>query len=216
MKPMFTYAALGLVGLLLWMGGRAVSWPQQPIPQESINAEQLMKLWVEMATPGVPHKRLAQLEGKWKTVTNMWMAGPDAPPVQTKGECERSMILGGRFLQDRHWGEMFGQPFEGLGLTGYNNFKKKYVATWMDTTGTAIYTMEGNWDRTGKILTLYGVMDEYYTGEHDKPVKYVTRIVSEDQFVFEVHDLTLGEHSLVAETTFTRVKDAQQPADAKQ
>lgn len=215
MKPIFKYAALALAGLLLWMGSRAVSWPQQAIPQESINAEQIMKLWAEMATPGVPHERLAQLEGKWKTVTKMWMAGPDAPPVQTTGECERTMILGGRFLQDRHKGEMFGQPFEGLGLTGYDNFKKKYVAAWMDTTGTALYTMEGNWDTSGKVLTLYGVMDEYYTGEHDKPIRYVTRVVNQDQFVFEVHDMTLGEHSLVAQTTFTRVKQAAQPQDTE-
>jgi hypothetical protein len=214
MKPIFKYALLVLLGWLLWMGGRAVSWPQQPIPQEKVNVEQIMKLWAEMAAPGYPHERLAQFEGKWKTVTNMWMAGPDAPPVQTSGECERTMILGGRFLQERQKGTMFGQPFEGLGLTGYDNFKKKYVATWVDTAGTAIYTMEGNWDPAGKVLTLYGVMDEYYTGEHDKPVKYVTRIVNEDQFVFEVHDLTLAEQSLVAEVTYTRVKEEPQP-DAK-
>jgi hypothetical protein len=215
MKPLWKYAVLGTTGLLLWLGGRAASWPRQGIPQEAIDAEQIMKLWAEMAAPGTRHQRLAQLEGKWKTVSKMWMAGPDAPPIVSTGECQRTMILGGRFLQDRHVGTMLGQPYEGLGITGYDNFKKKYVAVWMDTTGTAIYSMQGNWDPSGTVLSLYGDMDEYFTGEHDKPVKYVTRIVNQDQFVFEVHDLTLGEHSRVAEVTFTRIKDGASEQNAQ-
>jgi hypothetical protein len=49
-------------------------------------------------------------------------------------------------------------------------------------------------------------MDEWMTGEHDKTVKYLTRIVDENTYVFEIHDLAIvpGE-TKVMEIEYTRV-----------
>ena len=38
---------------------------------------------------------------------------------------------------------MMGQPFSGVGIDGYDNLRKKYVTTWIDTMGTGIFSMEG-------------------------------------------------------------------------
>jgi hypothetical protein len=40
---------------------------------------------------------------------------------------------------------------------------------------------------------MYGTLDEYLTGEHDKMVKSVWRFVSDDEMRLEVHDLAIGE-----------------------
>ena len=112
--------------------------------------------------------------------------------------------VGGRFLQEEFQGEMMGKKFNGLGLMGYDKFNKKYVNTWVDDMGTGIFVSEGLPDADGKVITHTGKMDEPMTGEKAKPVKMITRILSPDKNVFEMHDLSLGEKSKVMEITYTR------------
>jgi hypothetical protein len=42
---------------------------------------------------------------------------------------------------------------------------------------------------------LYGTLDEYLTGEHDKIMKYVWRLQSASRIVLEVHDLAIGDNN---------------------
>ena len=49
------------------------------------------------------------------------------------------MLLDGRFLQQEFTGEMMGQPFSGVGINAYDNLRKRYVTTWIDTMGTGIF-----------------------------------------------------------------------------
>ncbi len=172
----------------------------------AVDQAAMMKLWTKIATPGDAHKVLSPLEGKWTTTTRMWMAGPDGPASASKGTAEYKWVLGGRFLMQEVKGTMLGRPFNGIGFLGYDNFKKKYVSSWMDSVGTAMYTSEGLADRTKKSISFYGKMDEFLTGEHDKPVKYVLRIVGKDKLVYEIHDLVLGKKSKVVEITYERKK----------
>lgn len=43
----------------------------------------------------------------------------------------------------------------------------------------------------------------------------MTFVANQDQFVLELHDLTVGKYRLVVQTTFTRVKVGGQPQDAE-
>jgi hypothetical protein len=71
--------------------------------------------------------------------------------------------------------------------------------------GTAMSTMEGSMDKGGTTLTMWGKMDEPATGEKDKKVKYVTRIVDKDKHVFESYDVTtFGDKQPVMVITYTR------------
>jgi hypothetical protein len=78
----------------------------------------------------------------------------------------------------------------------------------VDSASTAMQTSEGLADRTGKVLTFYGTMDEWMTGEHDKAVKFVFRIIDDDNHVFEMHDLGIvdgdKENTKVIEIRYTR------------
>lgn len=174
---------------------------------DAANMQEMMKRWQESATPGPAHKKLEPLVGTWDTVSRMWMQGPGKPPVESKGTAEIRWVLGGRFLLEEAKGEMMGQPFQGMGLTGYDNFKKKYIFSWADSSETALYTALGDIDSTGVVMTSYGQMDEPMTGERDKRVKYVTRMINQDKHVFEIYDNVGKPGEFVAvEITYTRRK----------
>jgi hypothetical protein len=177
-------------------------------PTSEKNAmEEGMKRWQEACTPGEQHKRLAELIGKWDTETRMWMAGPDAPPRSEKGTAEFKWLLDGRWLQQEWQGTMMGHPIKGFGITGYDNYKHKYLSSWVDSLTTTMNTAEGNFDQTGKVMLSFGPLDEPITGEHDKCVEYIWRFLSPDKMVFEVHDLPIGEtNTKVVEIIYTRKK----------
>ena len=169
------------------------------------DAQEMMKKWMEFATPGEGHKLLEQFVGKWDIVTRMWWEGPGKPPSETKGSAEAKWVLEGRFLVEESSGHMMGMPYKSINYLGFDNYKKKYVVSYLDSVGTAMYTGEGKFDPSNKVLTLFGKMDDYMIGERDKPVKYVTRIISKDKHVFEIYDEVGGPNEFKAvEVIYTR------------
>jgi hypothetical protein len=80
---------------------------------------------------------------------------------------------------------MMGQPFTGMGYTGYDLYKKHYVATWMDSMGTAIMNTTGSADASGKKLTFTGSMDDPMSGKKMNVKEQVT-IVDDDHQTFEM------------------------------
>ncbi len=78
------------------------------------------------------------------------------PPRTSEGTLEQKWILEGRFLQQTYQGELMGSRFSGIGYIGYDNSRKRYLSTWMDSAGTTIHTRTGSFDRDGKTLTLTG------------------------------------------------------------
>ncbi|MCI0585664.1 MAG: DUF1579 domain-containing protein [Planctomycetes bacterium] len=158
------------------------------------------KRWQEMCTPGENHAKLAPLLGKWDTKTTIL-------GMATQGTSESRWLVDGRWLQEEWSGEMMGQKGRGWVTLGYDNFKKKYVVSFVDSFSTTMNTAAGAWDQTGKVLTAHGFLDEPMTSEQDKPVKYVWRLLSPDRRVFEVHDLAIGEtNTKVIEVEYTRKK----------
>ena len=167
--------------------------------------QEMMKKWAEFSTPGEGHKMLEQFVGKWDTTIRMWPEGPGKPPAESKGSCETKWVLDGRFLLEESAGQMMGMPYKSLNLIGFDNYKKKYIMSYADSLGTAIYTGEGKLDPSNKVMTSFGKMDDFMTGDRDKPVKYVMRIVSKDKHVFEIYDEVGSPNEYkVLEITYTR------------
>jgi hypothetical protein len=170
-------------------------------------ADAMMKKWKEISTPGDAHKKLDAFLGNWNVEIRAWMGGPAVPPQSSKGTSTYAWTVGGRYLRQDFRGEMAGMSMEGQGFTGYDNYEKKYVGVWMDNSSTAIYSLEGTMNPDGTLLTMYGKMDEWMTGEIGKMAKYVFRILGKDKIVFEIHDLSIGEpNTKVVEMTMTRAK----------
>jgi len=123
--------------------------------EKQMDQKAMMEVYMKLGTPGEPHKHLAALAGSWTTQTKEWME-PGTPPTEVSGSSDMKMLLGGRFLQQEFTSEMMGQPYTGMGITGYDNLRKKYVTIWLDTMGTGPFMMEGTGSADGKTITLKG------------------------------------------------------------
>jgi hypothetical protein len=123
--------------------------------KKEIDQQAMMEEFKRLSMPGEPHKLLASLAGSWTTKTKEWME-PGKPPMESTGTVEMKMLLDGRFLQQELTGNMMGQPYIGIGLLGYDNLRKRYVTTWIDSMGTGIFMMEGTASADGRTITLKG------------------------------------------------------------
>ena len=167
--------------------------------------EETMKAWAAYMTPGEAHARLAKLEGSWTVQTKSWM-DPSQPPEETTGSCEFRMVLGGRYLEQRFQGTAMGQPFSGIGYTGYDNVKKKYEAYWIDSMGTGMLVMTGSLDRGGKKTVYTGSMLDPTNGKK-VAIRSVDTEVDADNLLFEMWmSGPDGKMAKSMEMTYTRKK----------
>ncbi|MGQ0722170.1 MAG: DUF1579 domain-containing protein [Candidatus Eiseniibacteriota bacterium] len=162
------------------LGAGAASAQEQAAGDEAKMMEQMMA----MAAPSEAHKKLEMMAGTWTTKVKMWM-DPAAPPQESEGVSENRMVLGGRWLEQRYEGTFMGGPFSGIGLTGYDNFKKQYIGMWMDTASTSSMMTTGTAGADGKTMTFTGTMDDPITGGATQ-MKEVVTIVDADHHNFEM------------------------------
>jgi hypothetical protein len=149
-----------------------------------MDMQAMMDTYKKLATPGEPHKLFASLAGSWTTKTKEWME-PDKPPTESSGSAEMKMLLDGRFLQQEYTSVMMGQPYSGVGISAYDNFRKKYVSTWIDSMGTGIFVMEGTASADGKTITLRGQHNE--PGGGVMTHRAVWKIVDNSTQTFEMY-----------------------------
>lgn len=164
-----------------------------------------MAQWMELGKPGEPHRFLKKFEGKWNTTMRMFTA-PGAPPMESKGQATIEPVLGGRFMAHHLAIAMMGVPYEGLGYIGFDNNRRVFINSWMDSMSTVISMSKGSINPAGDQITLFGDMDEPSTGEVGKVGKFVYRFQGEDSFVFEAWEVMYGEPWKVFEIEYTRSK----------
>ncbi len=175
---------------------------RQPSPEEM---QKMMAEYMKIGAPGPEHAKLATWAGDWTTQGKMWMS-PDAQPTDmAPGTHKAEMILGGRFLQMRVTGDWMGTPMDGMGIMGFDNFKRVYQMIWIDNTATPIYFASGTADPSGKVITLMGKVDDPVKGEKDKDTKWVCRFESDTKIIFEMWD-SIGEGKFYKsfETVYTK------------
>jgi hypothetical protein len=160
------------------------------------------KAMMAAATPGETHKMLARSAGTWTEAVTMWMQ-PGAPPTTSTAEATNEMVLGGRYLKSTNKGNMMGQPFEGIGYTGYDNVKKQFVNSWVDNFGTGIMTMTGTWDEATKSITFTGSMADPMTGK-DTRVRQVWKFTDDNHQTMEMYYPMDGKEVKSMEIKFTR------------
>jgi hypothetical protein len=201
----FRAAAALAVGALLALPAAAEEKPKAPEAPKAPSQEEVMKAWMAVASPGEAHKKLEPVVGTFTVKTKSWM-DPSKPPEETVGTSENKWVLGNRYVEQRAEGQMMGQPFSGIGYTGYDNYKKKYVGTWMDSMGTMIMNTTGTMDASGKKLTSWSTIDDVVV---KKPVKIKTllTIVDNDHHLFEMWGPDPGGKSYkMVEISYTRKK----------
>jgi len=172
--------------------------------QDPPASDKVMATAQQYTQPGPHHEFLERFLGTWETETRFTMAGMEKMPP-APGTIECSWLIDGRWIQMQGSGTMFGMRLSTFEVMGYDNFKKSYVLSRVQNLDTAMHNAEGDVDPSGNVLLLYGTLDEYLTGEHDKMVKTIYRFVSNDEILLEVHDLPIGEkNTKVIEMTMKR------------
>ncbi|MEW5700660.1 MAG: DUF1579 domain-containing protein [Candidatus Zixiibacteriota bacterium] len=175
-------------------------------PGDSAAMAAMMEAMLKYSTPGPEHKFLEKLTGHWTGDLKMWM-DPAAPPTETKGTSHREMLLGGRWLKEDVHSDFMGQPFTGMWLVGYDNFRQRFVSLWMDDMSTGTMLSYGTLDTTGTVLTCSGTMDDPATGEKDKKFRSVLRVTGPDAHVEEMYSTIPGQGEVkVMEIHYTRAK----------
>ncbi len=154
------------------------------VQEPSAEQKAMMEAWMKYATPGETHKKMAAMEGTWSASVSEWMA-PGAPPTVSDATAEFKMLLGGRYLQQTFSGSMMGQPFNGIGISGYDNAKKATQSIWVDSGSTGMMMMTGGWDAEGKTLTETGSMDDFMTGK-PMQMKGQMHLVDNDHMNYEM------------------------------
>lgn len=161
-----------------------------------------MKAWTEYMTPGPVHEMLAKSDGEWNEELTFWMT-PDGPPTKSTATAVNKMIMGGRYQLSNHTGNMFGMPFEGVSIIGYDNAKKKFVSTWYDNFGTGIMYMEGPWDEASKSVTFTGTGVDPMTGK-DCQMRQVFTIIDDKTQKIEMYDNKTGTEVKSMEIILTK------------
>lgn len=178
---------------------------QDKPPQMSAEEKTMMEAYAKAATPGQQHKWLASKVGKWDFTGKFWTT-PGAPSVTSSGTAERSLMLGGRVLGEKVASPaMMGQPFEGYGLTGYDNTAQEFWGTWSDTMGTGLMTTKGKCDDKGACSYMGQYLDPM-TGK-TKTSRMVSRDEGPDKELHEFFDQGPdGKEFKSMELVYTRKK----------
>src|SRR5437763_6639813 len=136
---------------------------------------------------------------------------PNAKPQESKGTAVRKSMMGGRyFVMDvtgkmqmpGEDGKLKDVQFKGMGIEGYDNVKKKFVASWIDNMRTGIQFSEGTYDQASKTFT--------YTSEIEMmpgmktPVREVIKATDKDHMTLEWYEKRGGQEKKTMEINYTR------------
>jgi hypothetical protein len=185
---------------------------QSAAPSGPPNPQEMMKQMMEMSKLNENHKFLSSLDGNWNFTIKTWMnPDPNAKPQESKGTATRKSVMGGRFVMmdvtgnmqmPGADGKMKDMQFKGMGLEGYDNVKKKFVASWIDNMGTGIQFSEGNYDPATKTIT--------YTSELE-PMPGMKSQIREEIKIADNNHMTLdwyenhgGQEKKTMEINYTR------------
>jgi len=182
-------------------------------PSGQPNMQEMMKQMMELSKLNENHKVLTELDGNWNYIIKFWMnPDPNAPPQQSKGTATRKSVMGGRFVvmdvsgkmqMPGEDGKMKDTQFKGMGVEGYDNVKKKFVASWIDNMGTGIQFSDGTYDPATKTLT--------YTSEMEPvpgmkmPVREVIKVADNNHMALEWYENHGGQEKKTMEINYTRV-----------
>lgn len=200
---------LGIATLLLIPAGAvfaysAGSQEKKATPAVATKDNPSMMKMMEFAKVGPSHKALEVRVGKWSV--DMKMFKPGEAPVPSHGTSEIKWIMDGRFLQDTFTGEFMGEPFHGEGRIGFDNLKKKYVSSWLDSAGTGIYFSEGTFDAATKTFNFTGDMPDTDAGKYVKG-RMVEKWTDNDHWMAQAFTPGPdGKEFMGMEFNFTRMK----------
>lgn len=179
--------------------------PGQVTDSETVSAMESM--YKEIASPSEAHKALANLVGTWNH-TAIYRMSPNEPSISMAGTTDASLIFDGRYLMQQVHGdvEVEGQPpFEGIGVTGYDNLRSEYQSVWFDNMSTGINTGTGELNDETVTLSEEGDFSCPLAMEAHRKFRADWKIVDKNNIIYKnyMHAPDGGEF-LAMEIRYTR------------
>ena len=179
-SPFALVATLSLSGFVL-----AAAPAEKAAAKPPMDEKAMMEIYMKAATPGPEHAEMAKLAGNWKLDVTSWMS-PGAPSEKSASTAKYEPILGGRYMQQTVHGDMGGQPFEGMGIEGFDNVSKEQFGIWMDNMGTGTMISKGHCPMGATTCTMTGTMNDPMTGKSSKVREVVTH-KDANSFMFDMY-----------------------------
>ena len=189
-------------------GGPATGQPS------AADMQKMMQQMMEMSKLNENHKLLTSLDGTWDYKIKFWMnPDPNAKPDESAGTATRKSIMGGRYVvmdvagpmkMPGEDGKMKTVQFKGMGLEGYDNVKKKFVGSWIDSMGTGIEFSEGTYDASSKTFT-YTSEIEMMPGMKSQ-VREVIKVADNSHMTLEWYENQGGQEKKTMEINYTKKK----------
>lgn len=181
---------LGLVGMAV-LAAPVLAQDSAPksaevqMPAASGMDEAMMAKMKEYSTPNENHKALDPLVGSWDYSLKWWKA-PGDPSEESTGTNEVKWIMDGRFIEQTTMGSMMNQPFEGRGITGFDNLKKEYTSIWLDNMATGVMVSSATYDPAMKTFTEKGSFScPIIQGQ--MPFRTITKIIDDNTHTYEMY-----------------------------
>jgi uncharacterized protein DUF1579 len=195
---------LAVAAALSWGPGAALAAPDDKPPVIKGKVDAATEAYMNAATPGAQHARLARMAGHWTTQVKAWFT-PGQPVAESTGTMDITPILGGRYVESVHKGQMMGQPFEGREIDGYDNVAGQYVSSWIDNGGTGVLLLTGQADASGKVVTMTG---DFVDPATRKKVTYkgVQTLVDDDTMRYESYMVAGDKETKIMEILAKRAK----------
>lgn len=178
------------------------------------NEADIMKQMLDLSKLNENHKLLSSLDGNWQYTLKMSMSpDPNAKPQESKGTATRKSLMGGRYVvmdvsgslqMPGADGKMQNVSFKGMGIEGYDNVKKKFVASWIDSMGTGIAFSEGTYDPSTKSFTYRSEM-EPVPGMKTR-VREVVKLIDNNHMALEWYEEQGGSEKKTMEINYARRK----------
>ena len=153
-------------------------------PEMTAEQKAMAEAYAKAGTPGDAHARLAKMAGEYDLSISSWEA-PGGPATTEKGTATRAMTLDGRVMTEHVTSTMWGQPWQGHGMHGYDNVTGKHWSTWNDSMSTGLMVSEGECDDKGTCTFKGSWNDPVSKGKIN--ARMTTRWTDADTEVFEMH-----------------------------
>jgi uncharacterized protein DUF1579 len=194
MKPRWIWCGALLVAAVGVASAQEITKPKaQPSssskasakPEAQMDPKAMEEMMARLAAPGPQHERFKKLAGDWN-LTVKWTWDPSQPMQTSNSTATITTLMDGRYYQEQTSGEMMGKPFQGMGLTGYDNVLKRYESVWIDNAGTGIMRSQGMPDASGNVVNWTGESSDPMTGKMAK-YRMVTRFADDNHYTFEMY-----------------------------
>lgn len=209
-RPALTLLALTLAAALPLAAHEPTNKPETTAeaaaPAMDAETQAMMEAWMKAGTPGPQHQQLAEhFVGDWNAKQSMWM-DPSAPPTIQTATSSSKAVLGGRQIRDDYSGTFMGQPFQGIGYTGYDNVTGRYTSTWTDSMSTGTMLAYGDYDPASKTYTFKSDMPDPMHDGVKIPIRMAIRIEGTDRHVFDMYETRDGKEARTMQIEYTRAE----------